>query len=455
MNKMKKMSDWLVSWFYAKGLEVECLEVSNWINYNFIFKPAGYIQEKSIKLLRERLSFSISTQLEHIVLFMDADKLYLSFPLLHNDTIEIHFNEIHNKSRQEDITIIENYLKIPVGIGETGQIVYIDLNKKENCAFIGSSQQGKSSALFGTIASLLIRGKNNINFVLIDPLKRKYNIFNGLNNCKIANTVPETKNLLNWICNEIDARYELNIKGRNMPLIVVIDEFQQLVDIDKDFVIKLQTIASTGLEVNVKLLISTQKLTIGTSKNAKNFVNNILSRVYFRIDSKHNGATLYGIDNLQSLPCPGACFINKIRAQFMFLTANNLIKIIDKLKIRQNNKEIIVIEDNQAINYNFIEDNIPNEIIRYIISNCLKTGKVSAGRMAKEFNIRTNTCTDYCNLLEKANILRNLGSTKGRIITELGYKYFKEYLDNNVLDKNNEMSNIIPLIKEDKANDKV
>ncbi len=446
-KRIFNMASKLTDWFYQVGLDVECLEVSDWINYHFIFKPAGYIQKKRLEQLTKQLSFALETPLEHIVLMMESGKLHLSFPL-HSFPL-IHFNEIHNMDlKLQGNKTKSNYLKVPAGIGEMGEIVYIDLNKNENWAFVGSSQQGKSSAVLALINSILLRGNNKATLVLIDPLKRKYRIFKGLKNCRIANKIQTTKASLDWVCNELDTRYELNINGLNTPLLVVVDEFQQLLEIDNDFAVKLEKIASTGLEVNIKLIVSTQKLTISTSGKAKNLINNILGRVYFRIDNKRSSSILYNQVNLSSLPYPGACFIDGVRSQFGFLPDKDLEILIGKLEKPQTPIEPVE-EVEETINYQII-DNIPNEVIRYIINNCLDDCKVSAGKLAKQLKVSTNTCTNYCNLLEEANVLQNLGSTKGRIITKLGYQFFTQYLSDNVLDKNNDINNIIPLIQNNK-----
>ena len=48
-KRIFNMASKLTDWFYQVGLDVECLEVSDWINYHFIFKPAGYIQKKRLE----------------------------------------------------------------------------------------------------------------------------------------------------------------------------------------------------------------------------------------------------------------------------------------------------------------------------------------------------------------------------------------------------------------------
>jgi len=446
-KRILKMAYKLEDWFYQVGLDVECLEVSDWINYHFVFKPSGYIQKKRLEQLSKQLSFALSTPLEHIVLTMEADKLHLSFPL---DTFPIiHFNEIHNidlklhKKKSK-----ANFLKVPAGIGKMGEIVYIDLNKNENWAFVGSSQQGKSSAVLALIASTLLRGDEKVKFVLIDPLKRKYRIFKKLKNCETASTIKETKLALERLCTELDTRYELNISGLNTPLIVVVDEFQQLLEIDNDFAVKLEKIASTGLEVNIKLVVSTQKLTITTSGKAKNLINNILGRVYFRIDNKRSASTLYNIGNLQSLPYPGACFIGGLRSQFGFLPDNDLELLIKKLERKQTPIEPIEkVEQKQEIeeeiNYDVISNSVPREVFIYIINNCLDNERVSATSLRKYLHCAKSKALEYCKILENFGLLRSLGF-QGTILTEKGKTFLHQYV-NRASDYNTDYNKIISI----------
>ena len=143
---------------------------------------------------------------------------------------------------------------LPVAIGKdiSGEIVVKSLAKMVHLLVAGSTGSGKSVFVHGLILSLLFKySPDDLRFMIIDPKRVEFNIYNGLPHLLTPEVVlgPEKAlNALKWCVKEMDRRYELmskagynNIEPYNksnvvkagqfekMPyIVIVIDEFAEL-----------------------------------------------------------------------------------------------------------------------------------------------------------------------------------------------------------------------------------
>lgn len=450
------------------GIDCEAIAIYDYITFNIILELNAPVNEKQVKNAINKLSYALNE--DYISLKKKGNKLYFSIPKDNNKII--HFNLLHNQEQKliKSGYVKENNLVIPVGINEAGQLVYLNFNYNENrehLAIIGSSQNGKSASLDYIITSLLLknmRSKNQINFVLVDCIKKKFRKYKDISNIRVASTIQEANACLDYIQEEIDIRYKLEAFKSGL-IVLVIEEFQQFVELDKTFSDKVQSIIATSLEANIYVIIASQKLSVSTSKNAKNIINNILSRIYFRTENKRNSKMLYDLDT-SSLKEAGQCFINKERCQFGFMPVDAQKEILNSIVKKQSYKqvqEIKTVETNNVpnekeehtqpisksnlMNFEEIKNKVPNEIITFLL-DC-KNGLVSANKLRKYLNVGMDKATNYCNELEALKIIYKLDNNRGRIITDLGKEFLSYCMQENTTKDKPVNTKVIPLFNLD------
>ncbi len=455
---------------YAKAIEkyfnnsfaCECIAINNYISFQAIYELEKIQDSKLLTKIQSKLEFELQSQIS-----IERKYNKLSISIISKDNLIIPFDFLIKLDKQIRGNQALKGLKIPCGLDIKGNLIYLDFdNCKENLFVCGSSRQGKSASLLYIIANFLLKNKN-IELVLMDCFKKKFRIFEKLNNVRVCNTINDINKALNYVLDEISIRYELE-SFKNKPLFIILDEFQATIDTKKSIAKKLEHIASTCLEANIYLILANQKISQGISK-VPNLNNNLLSRLYFRTDNRNN-KILYNLD-LSIIKQVGQCYLvnneKEHLIQFGFLSDNKLKEIINYIANKQaykqvqkpKNVEIDNTPDNtsnekeeptQSISkpnitdFEEIRGKIPNHIIHFLISKCLDSSLVSANRLRKHLNIGMEKAIIHCNELEKLNIIRKLDSNRGRIITDLGKK-FLNYCQESTMQNETGKVKVIPL----------
>lgn len=163
------------------------------------------------------------------------------------------------------------------GINETGATVIPGLNDATPHFLIaGATGSGKSVTMQSAVLQLSADPDNSI--VLVDgkqgeSLKKVERLPNVLAPCAVEG--PQVRNALGWAAKEMRQRYETNYhSGR---VIVVVDEFQELVD-DAIVVDLLRKLVAQGRGARVHVIMSTQHPTVdafGDASIRRNLVGKI------------------------------------------------------------------------------------------------------------------------------------------------------------------------------------
>jgi len=449
---------------YAKAIEkyfnnsfaCECIAINNYISFQAIYELEKIQDDKLLTKIQNKLEFELQSQ---ISIKRKYNKLSIS--IISKDNLIIPFDFLIELDKQIRSNQALKGLKIPCGLDIEGNLIYLDFdNCKENLFVCGSSRQGKSASLLYIISNLLLKNKN-IELVLMDCFKKKFRIFEKLNNVRVCNTINDINKALDYVLDEISIRYELE-SFKNKPLFIILDEFQATIDTKKGLAKKLEQIASTCLEANIYLILANQKISQGISK-VPNLNNNLLSRLYFRTDNRNN-KILYNLD-LSVIKQVGQCYLvnneKEHLIQFGFLSDNKLIEIVNYIANKQTYKQvqepievkttnIIPNQENEHINndtldYDSIKINIPESVIKFLLVECYESGLVSAKRMQKFLRCGMQTAVNHCRELEHLGIIRNLGKSRGRQLTEKGNIFLQSKLQNETQENKTEMLKVIPL----------
>lgn len=269
---------------------------------------------------------------DDIALSLAALGIRIIAPIPGKGTIGI---EVPNKNPQ--IVSIESVLNtkkfqttkmiLPMALGKTitNEVYMVDLVKIPHLLVAGATGQGKSVGLNAIISSLLYKKHpNELKFVLVDPKKVEFSIYNKIAPHYMA-ALPENEDepiitdvqrvvrTLNSLCKLMDHRYDLLKKAQvkkideyndkfihhrlkltdghdYMPYIVVlIDEFGDLImTAGKEIELPIQRIAQLARAVGIHMIIATQRPTtkIITGNIKANFPGRMAFRVTSQIDSR-------------------------------------------------------------------------------------------------------------------------------------------------------------------------
>lgn len=267
-----------------------------------------------------------------IALSLSALGIRIIAPIPGKGTIGI---EVPNKNPQ--IVSMESVLNtkkfqttkmaLPMALGKTitNEVFMVDLAKLPHLLVAGATGMGKSVGLNAIITSLLYKKHpNELKFVLVDPKKVEFSIYNKIAPHFMA-ALPENEDepiitdyqkvlrTLNSLCKLMDHRYDLlklaqvkKIDEYNdkfvhhklrptdgheyMPyIIVIIDEFGDLImRAGKEVESPIARIAQLARAVGIHMIIATQRPTtkIITGNIKANFPGRMAFRVTSQIDSR-------------------------------------------------------------------------------------------------------------------------------------------------------------------------
>ena len=221
----------------------------------------------------------------------------------------------------------ETKMALPMALGKTitNEVFMVDLAKLPHLLVAGATGQGKSVGLNAIITSLLYKKHpNELKFVLVDPKKVEFSIYNKIaphymaalpenEDEPIITDVQKVVRTLNSLCKLMDHRYDMlkmaNVKKIDeyndkyihhrlkltdgheyMPyIVVIIDEFGDLImTAGKEIETPIARIAQLARAVGIHMIIATQRPTtrIITGNIKANFPGRMAFRVASQIDSR-------------------------------------------------------------------------------------------------------------------------------------------------------------------------
>lgn len=203
------------------------------------------------------------------------------------------------------------------GLGKdiTGDCKVAKLDKMPHLLVAGSTGSGKSVCLNSLLISLIYKaGPDDIKFILIDPKRVEFTLYNGLPHLLIPQVITSPDKAissLNWAIDEMEKRFNLfaDVKVRNMEeynlteevttgikekmpfIVIVIDELADLLlQGKKEVEEKIMRIAQKSRAAGIHLVIATQRPSVdvitGTIKA------NLPSRIAFAVSSFADSKTI-------------------------------------------------------------------------------------------------------------------------------------------------------------------
>ena len=254
-------------------------------------------------------------------------------------------------------------LFIPFGKSIDGKVVSADLGDFPHMLIAGSTGSGKSIFMHGMIMPLIMRNRpEDLKLVLVDPKKVEMGKYRDLPHllCPIIKEPSHAKVCLDKLCDEMERRYSLfeysgvsNIRQFNKDIapsegceklpfiIVVIDEYADLVDNCKDIGDPVVRLAQKARAAGIHLVIATQRPDVKVIDGR--IKGNIATRVALSLSSPQDSMTILSEGGAEKLSghgdmlvkCDQVSRIGFSRLQGCFVDNGEIKKVCDFIKEQQ------------------------------------------------------------------------------------------------------------------------
>jgi DNA segregation ATPase FtsK/SpoIIIE, S-DNA-T family len=280
-----------------KSFKIECTKI--------VLTEGDYFDIYDIELRPGTRSSTVDRALTDIGLALKSHSCPRGYPVLSSGVyrIEVQQKELKSISFDRAYSPAEDmYMPVALGVNADGSEFCIDLHKLPNLLIGGIPGSGKSVLLHSIIFSLL---KCSSDLYLVDPKMVEFNLYEGLQGVKtIVNDIEGTYDVISQVTEIMENRFKLlkskrarnvqdynnkvSAKKRLNPVVIVIDEWADIILQDKKVQEPLCRIAQKGRAAGVSIVLATQrpsaKVISGLIKAS--FSGRIGLRVVSNVDSR-------------------------------------------------------------------------------------------------------------------------------------------------------------------------
>lgn len=276
------------------------------INFEYLnVKEGEYFDVIDVELSPGVRFKKIENILPDLGMALKANSVPRGYPVFKEGVyrIEVQKRELASKSFKDLYSSPDKYYApVTLGVNADGSPFTIDIHKLPNLLIGGVPGSGKSVLLHSIILSL-IASKSNL--YLVDPKMVEFNVYQNNNRVKmLVNTVEETYALIEEVNEIMKDRFEImrwagvrNIHEYNAsvrprknlaPIIIVIDEWADIVLQDNKIQKPLCVIAQKGRAAGVSIVLATQRPSSSVISGLikANFSGRIALRVASNVDSR-------------------------------------------------------------------------------------------------------------------------------------------------------------------------
>nr|BDD46181.1 hypothetical protein 18 [bacterium] len=264
-----------------------------------------YFDVYDVALVPGVRSSKIDNALVDIGMALKAHACPRGYPVLNEGVyrIEVQKRELKSISFDQAYCPADNmYAPIALGVNADGSEFCIDLQKLPNLLIGGIPGSGKSVLLHGIILSLL---KANASLYLVDPKMVEFNIYEDLKNVRdIVYNVEGMELVIHKVSKIMEDRFlalkskkvrdihdynrRVKDKKKMRPVVIVIDEWADIILQNKKIQESLCRVAQKGRAAGISIVLATQrpssKVISGLIK--ANFSGRIGLRVVSNVDSR-------------------------------------------------------------------------------------------------------------------------------------------------------------------------
>lgn len=411
-------------------------------------KPAVGVRVNRISNLSDDLALALAAKDVRIEAPIPGKSL-IGIEVPNSDIATVSFRELWEQSQ----TKAENFLEIPLGKAVNGTARAFDLSKMPHLLVAGSTGSGKSVAVNGIIASILMKARpDQVKFMMVDPKMVELSVYNDIPHLLIPVVTNPRKasKALQKVVDEMENRYELfakvgvrNIAGFNakveefnsqseykqipLPFIVVIvDELADLMMVAskevEDAIIRLGQKARAA---GIHMILATQRPSVDVISGL--IKANVPSRVAFAVSSGTDSRTILDENGAEKLLGRGDMLFKPIdenhpvRLQGSFISDDDVERIVNFIKT-QADADYDESFDPGEVSENEGEfsdgDAGGDPLFEEAKSLVIETQKASASMIQRRLSVGFNRATRLMEELEMADVIGPAEGTKPRKVLQ-------------------------------------
>ena len=411
-------------------------------------KPAVGVRVNRISNLADDLALALAAKDVRIEAPIPGKSL-VGIEVPNSEIATVSFRELWEQSQ----TKAENLLEIPLGKAVNGTARAFDLSKMPHLLVAGSTGSGKSVAVNGIIASILMKARpDQVKFMMVDPKMVELSVYNDIPHLLIPVVTNPRKasKALQKVVDEMENRYELfakvgvrNIAGFNakveefnaqseykqipLPLIVVIvDELADLMMVAskevEDAIIRLGQKARAA---GIHMILATQRPSVDVISGL--IKANVPSRVAFAVSSGTDSRTILDENGAEKLLGRGDMLFKPIdenhpvRLQGSFISDDDVERIVNYIKA-QADADYDESFDPGEVSENEGEfsdgDSGGDPLFEEAKALVIETQKASASMIQRRLSVGFNRATRLMEELEMAGVIGPAEGTKPRKVLQ-------------------------------------
>lgn len=411
-------------------------------------KPAVGVRVNRISNLSDDLALALAAKDVRIEAPIPGKSL-IGIEVPNSDIATVSFRGLWEQSQ----TKAENFLEIPLGKAVNGTARAFDLSKMPHLLVAGSTGSGKSVAVNGIIASILMKARpDQVKFMMVDPKMVELSVYNDIPHLLIPVVTNPRKasKALQKVVDEMENRYELfakvgvrNIAGFNakveefnsqseykqipLPFIVVIvDELADLMMVAskevEDAIIRLGQKARAA---GIHMILATQRPSVDVISGL--IKANVPSRVAFAVSSGTDSRTILDENGAEKLLGRGDMLFKPIdenhpvRLQGSFISDDDVERIVNFIKT-QADADYDESFDPGEVSENEGEfsdgDAGGDPLFEEAKSLVIETQKASASMIQRRLSVGFNRATRLMEELEMAGVIGPAEGTKPRKVLQ-------------------------------------
>ncbi|HHD9503744.1 TPA: DNA translocase FtsK [Streptococcus pneumoniae] len=411
-------------------------------------KPAVGVRVNRISNLSDDLALALAAKDVRIEAPIPGKSL-IGIEVPNSDIATVSFRELWEQSQ----TKAENFLEIPLGKAVNGTARAFDLSKMPHLLVAGSTGSGKSVAVNGIIASILMKARpDQVKFMMVDPKMVELSVYNDIPHLLIPVVTNPRKasKALQKVVDEMENRYELfakvgvrNIAGFNakveefnsqseykqIPLqfiVVIVDELADLMMVAskevEDAIIRLGQKARAA---GIHMILATQRPSVDVISGL--IKANVPSRVAFAVSSGTDSRTILDENGAEKLLGRGDMLFKPIdenhpvRLQGSFISDDDVERIVNFIKA-QADADYDESFDPGEVSENEGEfsdgDAGGDPLFEEAKSLVIETQKASASMIQRRLSVGFNRATRLMEELEMAGVIGPAEGTKPRKVLQ-------------------------------------
>lgn len=411
-------------------------------------KPAVGVRVNRISNLADDLALALAAKDVRIEAPIPGKSL-VGIEVPNSEVATVTFRELWEQSK----TDANKLLEIPLGKAVNGSVRSFDLAKMPHLLVAGSTGSGKSVAVNGIIASILMKARpDEVKFMMVDPKMVELSVYNDIPHLLIPVVTNPRKasRALQKVVDEMENRYELfskvgarNIAGYNakvaeynaqseykqvpLPLIVVIvDELADLMMVAskevEDAIIRLGQKARAA---GIHMILATQRPSVDVISGL--IKANVPSRIAFAVSSGTDSRTILDENGAEKLLGRGDMLFKPIdenhpvRLQGSFISDEDVERIVAFVK-NQAEADYDDSFDPGEVSESDMEsgggDDEGDPLFEEAKSLVIETQKASASMIQRRLSVGFNRATRLMEELEAAGVIGPAEGTKPRKVLQ-------------------------------------